>query len=417
MRNSSMTPWTVVVVLIGTGVVSAFQVGKVPGVLPALRIDMQLTLFASSWVISMLNVIGALTGVLMGAFADRIGYRRLIITGLSLMMLGCVAGGYTSNVGVFLASRFLEGIGFFCTVLSAPSLITRIAQPGHLKPILGFWGTYMPTGIALMLFLSPHVVTSVGWRGLWFLNGLICLAVLILFILSTAHLPQIRKTDTQRAGNLAGNAKIVLTTPGPVLLSICFFCYAGQWMALMSFLPTFFMEQMGMGIEVASLWTALAVLVNIPGNIAGGFLSQKNVPRWAVLSLVFIVVTAFTVGIYFRATPLVIRLLLCLGYSFVAGLIPGTLLAAVPFLSPGKAHIGATNGLLMQGSNMGTLLMAPALAAAVSTFGGWHGAPWVLVTAGLIGLYTSMAVGRLEKNKTGRLPRAGNLKAGDSFKL
>jgi MFS family permease len=397
-------------VLIGTGVVSAFQVGKVPGVLPVLRTDLQLTLFAASWVISMLNVIGALAGVLMGAFADRIGYRRLIITGLTLMLLGCVAGGYTANAGVFLASRFLEGIGFFCTILSAPSLITRIAQPGHLRLILGFWGAYMPTGIAVMLFLSPYVVARVGWRGLWFLNGLICLAVLVLFILETAHLPQIRKTGPQPAGNLAGNVKTVLTAPGPVLLSLCFFCYAGQWMALMSFLPTFFIEQVGMGIEGASLWTALAVLVNIPGNIAGGFLSQKNVPRWAVLSLVFILITAFTVGVYLRATPLGVRLLLCLAYSFVAGLIPGTLLAAVPFHSPGKAYIGAANGLLMQGSNMGTLLMAPALAAAVSFFGGWQGAPWVLVAAGLIGLSTSVAVGWLEKSPGVGSGRAGNLK-------
>ncbi len=399
MPNTGETPWKVVVVLIGTGVVSSFQVGKVPGVLPVLRTDMQLTLFAASWVISMLNVIGALAGVLMGAFADRIGYRRLIITGLSLMLLGCAIGGYTSNAGVFLTSRFLEGIGFFFTILSAPSLITRIAHPGHLRLILGFWGAYMPTGIAVMLFLSPYVVARMGWRGLWFLNGLICLVVLILFVLSTAHLAQIRKTGTQHANNLAGNVKIVLTSPGPVLLSLCFFCYAGQWMALMSFLPTFFIEQVGMGIEGASLWTALAVLVNIPGNIAGGFLSQKNVPRWAVLSLVFIVVTAFTVGVYFRSTPLVVRLLLCLGYSFIAGLIPGTLMAAVPFHSPGKFYIGAANGLLMQGSNMGTLLMAPALAAAVGIFGGWHGAPWVLVAAGLIGLCASVAVGRLEKNQ------------------
>lgn len=399
MRNIDMTPWTVVAVLIGTGVVSAFQVGKVPGVLPVLRNDMQFSLFASSWVISMLNVIGAITGILMGAFADRIGYRRLIISGLSLMLLGCFTGGYTSNVSMFLISRFLEGIGFFCTILSAPSLISRIAQPAHLRLILGFWGAYMPAGIAVMLFLSPYVVSTAGWRGLWFLNGLICLAVLLLFVFATVHLPQIRKTGTHHAGNLVKNIKTVLSTPGPVLLSICFFCYAGQWMALMSFLPTFFIEQAGMGIETASLWTALAVLVNIPGNITGGFLSQKNVPRRTVLSLAFIVATAFTAGIYVSAMPLIARLILCLCYSYVSGLIPGTLMAAVPFFSPGKVYLGAANGLLMQGSNMGTLLMAPALAAAVSIFKGWQGAPFVLVTAGLIGVYTSMAVGRLENTR------------------
>ena len=365
-------------------------------------------------------------GVVVGdtGYIVRVG---AVMLGVTLVL------GVAAIVAVYFSARTAMGFGrdvrgaMFRSVqtfslrevneFGAPSLITRIAHPGHLRLILGFWGAYMPTGIAVMLLLSPYVAVRVGWRGLWFFNGFICLAALVLFILSTAHLPKIRQTGTQQTGNLARNAKTVLTTPGPVLLSICFFCYAGQWMALMSFLPTFFIEQVGMGTAGASLWTALAVLVNIPGNIAGGFLSQKNVPRWAVLSLVFIVITAFTVGVYFRATPLVVRLLLCLGYSFVAGLIPGTLLAAVPFHSPGKAYIGAANGLLMQGSNMGTLLMAPALAVAVGIFGGWHGAPWVFVAAGLIGFCASVAVARLEKSKTGRLPRAGNLKAEDSFKL
>jgi hypothetical protein len=94
-----------------------------------------------------------------------------------------------------------------------------------------------------------------------------------------------------------------------------------------------------------------------------------------VLLAVFILVTTSTFGLYFPTTPLALRILLCLGFSIVGGLIPGTLLSSVPFHSPGKAYMGAANGLLMQGYNLGTLLMAPALAAVVGLFGGWHGAP------------------------------------------
>ena len=118
-----------------------------------------------------------------------------------------------------------------------------------------------------------------------------------------------------------------------------------------------------------------------------------------VLSFVFIVVTILTLGIYSPETPLSIRLLLCLCFSFIGGHIPSTLLAAVPVHSPGKEYLGATNGLLSQGSNIGVLLMAPALAAVVGFFGGWDGAPWMFAAAGLIGLASSLAIGRIERKK------------------
>jgi MFS family permease len=393
------TPWRIVFLLLGAGVASSFQIGKVPGVLPMLMTDLGLTLFLASWVIAILNGIGAVAGVFMGGFADRVGYRRLIIVGLSLIAVGCLVGGFTSHVAVFFISRLIEGVGFFFTVLSGPSLITRIADPRDLRLILGLWGAYMPSGITIMLFISPFVVDRIGWRGLWLLNGLICLIFLVAFAGSTTHLSQGRKTSSKPSMNVSRNIKTVFMTPGPVLLAICFLCYAGQWMALMNFLPTFFIAEVGMRKGGAAIWTALAVLVNIPGNISGGFLSQKNVPRWMVLSLVFIFITLFTIGIYSQKTPLTIRLLLCLGFSFIGGHVPGTLMAAVPFHSPGKEYIGATNGLITQGSNIGTLLMAPALAAIVSLFGGWHGAPLIFGVAGLIGLSASLAIGKLERNR------------------
>ncbi|MFO7716296.1 CynX/NimT family MFS transporter [Desulfosarcina sp.] len=285
----------------------------------------------------------------------------------------------------------------FFTILSAPSLIARVAEPRHLRLILGFWGAYMPAGITIMLLLSPYMVNRFGWRGLWFFNGLICLFVLGLFVTATMRRPETRKTQKATPVHFMGNLKTILLSPGPVLLGICFLCYAGQWMALMSFLPTFFIEEVGMGKEGAAFWTALAVLVNIPGNITGGILSHRDVPRWMVLSAVFIVASALTFGLYSPATPLTVRILLCLGFSLIGGLIPGTLLAAVPFHSPGKACIGAANGLLMQGSNLGTLLMAPALAVVVGLFGGWHGAPWMFAVAGLVGFFAAVGIGRIEK--------------------
>jgi fucose permease len=73
-----------------------------------------------------------------------------------------------------------------------------------------------------------------------------------------------------------------------VLLSLCFLFYGGQWIALISFLPTFFIEEGGMSSAYAAFWTASAVLVNIIGNIFGGFLSILQIRSISVHPMGFL---------------------------------------------------------------------------------------------------------------------------------
>ena len=396
MELEARTRWRIVVILICTGIVSSFQVGKIPGAIPILRENFGISLFAASWIISLLTIIGALAGVVLGAFGDRIGYRRLIRIGLSLLILGCFLGGFAPSIGLLFLSRFIEGIGFFFTVLSAPSLITRIVHPKHLRLILGIWGAYMPTGIALMVFISPPIMNNIGWRGLWYLNGMICLLILILFIIATRNLSNEQVLLTRKQIHIQHNVIKTVSAPGPLLLALCFLCYAGQWMALVNFLPTFFIESLGSDKGSAAIFTALAVVSNIPGNITGGWLSQKNIPRWILLSFSFTAVMLTTFGIYSNDTTQSARLIFLLLFSFTGGIIPGTLMAGVPSHSPGKECLGTTNGFISQGSNLGTLLIPPALAVVVSATGGWNGASWLFAIAGSIGILSSLGIRKLE---------------------
>lgn len=397
IRNSNnITPWRIVIVLICTGIVSSFQVGKIPAALPVFRAEFVISLFIASLIISFLTIIGATTGVVMGAFGDRIGYRRLISTGLSLLTLGCILGSLSSRIELLFLSRFIEGIGFFFTILSAPSLITRIADPRQLRLILGFWAAYMPSGIALMIFISPILLNLVGWRGLWFINGLICLLILVLFIITTRGISSERSRLIRKNVLIRQNIKRTVSAPGPLLLALCFSCYGGQWMALMNFLPTFFIDVLGNNKEGAAILTALAVVCNIPGNIFGGWLSHRNIPRWILLAFSYTVVALTTFGIYSYNTPHSARLVLLILFSFIGGIMPGTLLAGVPLHSPGKECLGTTNGLITQGSNLGTMLLPPTLAIFVSSVGDWNTAPWIFVITGSIGIILSLGIRKLE---------------------
>ena len=73
---------------------AAFQVGKAPPVLPAIRVDLGMSLFLAGWILSTFNVVGLL-GSAAGAVADAFGHRRMLLGGLLCQAVGSLAGAFS----------------------------------------------------------------------------------------------------------------------------------------------------------------------------------------------------------------------------------------------------------------------------------------------------------------------------------
>jgi MFS transporter, DHA1 family, inner membrane transport protein len=129
-RAPDGSPWPVILLVVGAGVVSACQVGKAPAALAAIRGDLGLDLATASWLLSAFAVVGALFGLAIGLAVDRAGARRMAVAGLLLQGLAGAAGATAGGAPLLLATRVLEGIGFLAVSVAAPSLIVAAAQPG-----------------------------------------------------------------------------------------------------------------------------------------------------------------------------------------------------------------------------------------------------------------------------------------------
>jgi MFS family permease len=64
--------------------------------------------------------------------------------------------------------------------------------------------------------------------------------------------------------------------------------------------------------------------------------------------------------------------------------------------------VATTNGLIMQGSNLGQTIGPPTAAALAASVGDWHLTPIVLVVAGVGGVGIALALRTLECNAAGR---------------
>ena len=383
--------------VVGAGLAAAAQIGKVPPAIAALRADLGIGLVAAGWVLSIFNVLGLLLGVGIGAASFRLGPRWLALSGLVLLALGGLAGALAPGAPALLGARLVEGMGFLMVVISGPALLAALARPADLKLVFGWWGTYMPLGQALIMAVAPPLLAWFGWRGLWIANAILVALAAPALALATRGLSRPRAAGGGAGvAGLFGEVRAMLASPRAVVPALAFASYSLQYLALTGFLPTLLGEE-GLGEGPAAWATALVILANAGGNVMGGALLHQGWARSALIALASAVMAVSAIGIFALGLPLELRYGLCLVFSGVGGFIPTSLLGGAASFAPARHLVHATNGLLVQGSNLGLVIGPPAVAALAVATGGWAWSPAILATSAACAVILALVLRRWER--------------------
>jgi MFS family permease len=138
------------------------------------------------------------------------------------------------------------------------------------------------------------------------------------------------------------------------------------------------------------------VAMNVPGNLSGGWLLHRGLRRSRLVVSAIVIMGLCSLAIYSASLPFFVRYLACLAFSGCGGVLPASLMSGVPVHAPQPRLVGTTNGLVVQGSNLGQVIGPPALALIVSATGAWEGASWFLGGVALVGLFLAFCLARLE---------------------
>lgn len=390
--HSGKTPWLTVFILVGAGIISAFQVGKVPPLLPDIQSELGITLVHAGWVLSIFNIIGLVLGACTGSIADTLGHRRLLIAGLCLQAAGSLAGSISASFGLLILSRFLEGMGFLSVIVSTPSLIVQAVNEKDLKVALSVWTCYLPAGACLIMMTIPLLVQVADWRGIWQINGCLIIGYVLLISTATRHFPAFEKNRRLTAGSIFSDMAQTALSAGPLLLSLIFFTYALQWLAVMGFLPTLLQEKYAFSKSAASVLTGIMVGCNIVGNLSGGWLLKKGINRWALIITACLTMGCGDVAIYWSTAGFTVNYAGCLLFSMIGGLIPASVLGAAPLFAPRKALISTTVGLMIQGGQAGQVAGPTLLALLVSATGTWTAGAGFLAAVAAMGTIFSLMI-------------------------
>jgi MFS family permease len=384
-----LTRWSAVWAVFAGGLVCGAYVGKVPPALPLQREELGLTLVESGFIATTFNVIGMLVGMFVGVLCDRFGHKRLGLAGIAVMCLAGLLGAAAWDFPSLLASRFFEGVGFILFTVAGSALMAAAAEAADRTKAMGLWSSYMPAGGSAAILVAPLILASFGWRGWWVAMSAVAALV---FVLLARHAP------TTRYGGVS-SLKLALESlaqPASVALALLFAFYVAQWTSVMIWLPTFLVEERGASAALASLLTAFMVLINVPGNLAGGWLLAHGVRRGPLILAACAVMVVTDVVMLTDAVPDALRYASCLVFSMGVGVIPACIFSGVVVHAKTPQHVGTTNGMVMQTSQAGQFVGPIVLAWLATHFGGWGASLWAMLAFAASAAACGYAVLRIE---------------------
>jgi EmrB/QacA subfamily drug resistance transporter len=158
--------------------------------LPSIGRDLGTGVSGLQWTVSAYAVAMASLLMLSGAMADRLGHRRVFIAGLTIFSGASCMCGFAPTVELLVAFRVLQGVGAAMLNPVAMSIIaTTFTDPAERARALGIRGAVAGLSMAFGPTVGGLVVSSSGWRPIFWMNlpiGLVAIALTLRFVPASA---------------------------------------------------------------------------------------------------------------------------------------------------------------------------------------------------------------------------------------
>jgi EmrB/QacA subfamily drug resistance transporter len=166
--------------------------------LPSIGRDLHATVAGLQWTIDGYTLVLASLLMLSGATADRVGRRRVFQIGLALFTIGSGLCSLAPGLGWLVAFRMVQAVGGSMLNPVAMSIITNtFTDRAQRARALGVWGGTFALSMAIGPVLGGLLVSSIGWRGIFWVNipvGLAAIALAAKFV-PESKAPKARRPD------------------------------------------------------------------------------------------------------------------------------------------------------------------------------------------------------------------------------
>lgn len=393
-HSSSRKAWAVMLAVYLASVAVAASRFKVPPVMPTLMADLELSMVAGGWLMSIFSVAIILLAIPTALLLVRLGPRITGLAALGCSLAGSIGGALAPNASALLAARTVEGVGLAVMAVVAPSVISIWFQPEARGLPMGIWVTWVPLGSVIMFNVAKPLEAAFGWRAIWWFGALLTLVAAGIYGLVVTLPSQPGRGALPRPPS-AGSAVRTLLNPSLGLLALGFALFAFVVLGYNTWAPSYLSATLGLEAGAANRYASLMFVAAIPANILAGWLLDRLRSRTLLLTTSFLVTSALLFW-SFRLESLSAVAPYMVSLGTIANVLPPAYftLASESMHRTNPASSGASLALaaILAGSNVGALVGPPLLGALLSA-GPWTWGSTCLVIVAILGTIATLMAG------------------------
>jgi len=267
--------WVILgVCLLGFMQVHIHRVGFAP-LIPTFMGDLGITYAAAATIMTAYFWTYTAAQVPVGVLADRLGPRRMMLTFLSLLVVGAIAFPLSRGYAQSLVARGLIGLGAAGIWLPGLRLIHEWFPPQERGRATGLFSAGGGIGGTTALVLVPALAEHFGWRWGYAMTLLPLLTTLALIYLLVRPGPLAeRRLPAADSRSTTTVLKDVLGVAAVWPINVAVFFSFGAFIALVTFLPAFLVRQEGLTPGRAGLVTGLITAGTVVSWPLAGFISD-----------------------------------------------------------------------------------------------------------------------------------------------
>lgn len=183
--------------------------------LPTLAQALNSSFQAVQWVVIVYLLAVTTSIIAMGRLGDRMGRRRLLLTGIALFTLASGFCAVAPGIWLLLAARVAQGLGAAIMMAMSMALVGETVGKENTGRAMGLLGSMSAIGTALGPSLGGALIVGFGWRAMFLVNIPVGI---VAFLLVYCSLPQGERQRQKERGRF--------DWPGTLLLGGTLACYA-----------------------------------------------------------------------------------------------------------------------------------------------------------------------------------------------
>lgn len=318
MTNHPWRPWVILasVFLLNAGFFgySIAPASVFPLIMDAYSIDKT----AASISISAVFLTWALLQIPGGYLLDRYDNRQLLFLATLVFIFASIAGLLVGPYAWFLFTRLLSGASAVFIFVGSVNILGQVLPDARKALGLSLFVASPPSGIVVAQSTGPRIAAMFGWKTPMLAYTLVSLVGLL------ACLAVLRRPVVTVGGVTVQQFGRALRNPSILLVSITSFCTYAVWTYLITWMPTYGNEVLGIDLAAAGAATALVPLAGIVSRPGGGWLSDRLGGRLQpVIVLSFLASILFLYLLSIAPSPTAFAVLLALagaGVNLAVGL-------------------------------------------------------------------------------------------------